>query len=478
MSIIKHIKNKRKYKKRPDLLRKDLFDALEIKDNKTFAYLCRKHEKQIIQNFKMWLTIPEPITNDTDAVKRYGMKLLHIAKHFENKGNKTLVELLMKKDNRNPFIRWNEAHSKVDKLIDNQKNNEAVQILLPLLHEMQSKKGIGIERYISKTVGMMGICYFNMKKHQRAIVSSERAFELCMRHNDIDGALIYASNLEAIYQQINDSEKITYWNQRRKQIQEQVQYLNKKENKPKQNQRMKSIQSSKNDDINYYKIDQLLKKIQTQLYKKDNIPEKAVDHYNKGRIHGEKGEYALALDWFKQTLKIAPNWSYPLYDMAYVLLFLGEWQKAYNLYKQVDKIYPRGFYATKTAIHTLSRETKNKLPGDTYKFFLTIKQEEDMDRKDELLDYLLDRCTEFAPAWLEKYKTVNSQNEQLFCLSKGLSYNSDPETKGLMLINQAVVFLNSNRKTEAYNILSELVFDENLTLQNEHLAKALLAREY
>ncbi len=482
MSIIKHIKNKRKYKKNPDLLRKALFDALEIKDNKAFAHLCKKHEKRILQNFKLWLTIPEAITNNTDAVKYYGMKLLHIARHFEDKGNKTLVELLMKNDNRNPFIRWNEAHSRVDELIDNQKNNEAVQILQTLLNDMQSKKGIGIERYISKTIGMLGICYFNMKKHHRAISSSEKAFELCMRSNDIDGALIYAANLETIYQQANDLEKITYWKVRQQQILEQVQYLTKKNTKkklrPRQQQQKKTIASPEHKIVDYQTIEQLLKKIQKKLYNKSGIPEKAIENYYKGRLQGEKGEYTLALDWFKQALKIAPNWSYPLYDMAYVLLFLGERQKAYNLYIQVDKMHPRGFYAVKTAIHTLEREIKAELPGDTYKFFLTIKQEIDIDKKDDLLDYLLDRCTNFAPAWLEKYKTVNSQNEQLFCLSKGISYDSDAETKGLMLINQAVVFLNSNRKTEAYNILSELVFDKNLTLQNEHLAKALLAHEY
>ena len=80
-----------------------------------------------------------------------------------------------------------------------------------------------------------------------------------------------------------------------------------------------------------------------------------------------------------------------------------------------------------------------------------------------------------APAWKEKANLQQDSGERLGLIDRGLQCNPDPETRGVLLIDKALALAHQGQKLKAVEILSELALDPDETLQNEHLAKAVLA---
>jgi len=81
----------------------------------------------------------------------------------------------------------------------------------------------------------------------------------------------------------------------------------------------------------------------------------------------------------------------------------------------------------------------------------------------------------FAPAWKEQAMLANTDDEKLAFIEKGLAANPDGETKGILLVNKALIMARSGEKETAIRLLGELALDPTSTYAAEHLAKVSLA---
>ncbi|WBX77991.1 hypothetical protein PG911_06970 [Tenacibaculum ovolyticum] len=64
--------------------------------------------------------------------------------------------------------------------------------------------------------------------------------------------------------------------------------------------------------------------------------------------------------------------------------------------------------------------------------------------------------------------------ERLAAIEKGLEQNADVETKGILLINKALVINEKGNFKEAAELLTSVIFDLNATLGNIEMAKFVL----
>lgn len=205
------------------------------------------------------------------------------------------------------------------------------------------------------------------------------------------------------------------------------------------------------------------------------VPDEAKRLHELGRGAGQRGESKAAIEYFEKAAKVAPDWPYPLYDAAYTYLLMGDFGKAYELYKRVDDMMPRGFFTAKTALHSLRGESKGEFPKGTYLYFLSIEWAGDTAKKLQVADQLVAKVPLFAPAWKTKASLEDNDEKRLSYLEKGLKANPDVETKGFLLINKALVLHNRGRKAEAIQILGELALDPTSPLDIEAIAKKSLA---
>jgi len=211
-----------------------------------------------------------------------------------------------------------------------------------------------------------------------------------------------------------------------------------------------------------------------EIVGRDAVPAEADRLHQEGRAAGAAGDHARALALFDEAHKLAPTWPYPIYDAAYTYLLQGDTARAEAGYAEVDKLAPRGFFTNKTSLDCLRRERAGKLPADFCRLFV-MTEWLPADQRKQALHTMVDRAPDFGAAWHELSEAItDDERAREHAIDMGLAATSDPESRGLMLINKALLLQEKDR-AEAIRILGALVVDPTSTLGTEHMAKATLA---
>lgn len=208
-----------------------------------------------------------------------------------------------------------------------------------------------------------------------------------------------------------------------------------------------------------------------EIVSTNDIPDKAHELHQQARQLGAAGEYEKAIKLLSEAELLAPNWPYPTYDMAFTFLLMKDFAKAREYYEKTVELSPRGFFTAVTALDTLNREATGDLPEGTYIAYVSLEWVEDPAKKAEMINVLVERLPQFAPAWKEYALQLDDPTERLEAIENGLNANPDAETKGILLINKALTLSQQGQKKAAKEILGNLALDPNTTLANEHLAK-------
>ncbi|MDI1260218.1 tetratricopeptide repeat protein [Aquabacterium sp.] len=206
-----------------------------------------------------------------------------------------------------------------------------------------------------------------------------------------------------------------------------------------------------------------------------SVPQEASKLHELGRIAGQKGDSKKAIEYFEKASAAAPDWPYPLYDSAFTYLLGEQYSKAYQLYQRVDKMAPRGYFTTKTAVHTLERESRGDLPKGTYLRYVSLEWVNDESQKRQFVAALTERIPNFAPGWKERAQFEDDPQLRLSALNKGLAARPDEETKGYLLVNKAIVLHQQGKREDAVSILGTLALDPHAPVDVELMAKKTLA---
>jgi len=197
--------------------------------------------------------------------------------------------------------------------------------------------------------------------------------------------------------------------------------------------------------------------------------------YAAERAHDQK-DIETALRYYKAAAQEAPNWPYPSYTAATIYLNQQDYGKAYELYRHVDSLSPRGFLRTRTALYTLEQERQGKLPVGTY---LRLTQLEwmfafDMKQARATALDMTARYPDFAPGWQELAKLEKDPAKRLALIEKGLSKSPDVETRGALLVAKAEAIAERGNKAVALQMLGDLALDPTSTGETETLAKSAI----
>jgi tetratricopeptide (TPR) repeat protein len=215
-------------------------------------------------------------------------------------------------------------------------------------------------------------------------------------------------------------------------------------------------------------------KVSWEVSSKRPVPTAAKELHELGRQAGQQGKTEAALDYFSRAAKAAPEWPYPIYDAAFTHLLQRQYAKAYQLYRQVDQLAPRGFFTSKTALHSLQQEKEGKIPEGTYLAYLSLEWIESAKRP-ELIQALVDQVPSFASGWKARAQTEQDPAKRLAFLEKGLAADPDAQTKGFLLLNKAAVLQEQGKTGHATAILGSLALDPASPLDIEALARYTLA---
>lgn len=208
---------------------------------------------------------------------------------------------------------------------------------------------------------------------------------------------------------------------------------------------------------------------------KDNVPAEAESLHKQARQAGGSGDYKKAITLLEKASGLAPAWPYPVYDMAFTYLLMKDAENARKHYRKAVELAPRGFFTAVTALDTLEREAKGDLPVGTYLAYLSLEWVDDPKTKAAVVSQLVKQVPGFAPAWKEKAMQADTDAEKLAAIEEGLAAYPDGETKGILLINKALILDRGGDREGAVRLLGELALDPASTFATEHLAKVTLA---
>jgi len=206
----------------------------------------------------------------------------------------------------------------------------------------------------------------------------------------------------------------------------------------------------------------------------DQISDRAKQLHEAGRDAAQKGNYAEALELLKQASQEAPSWPYPVYDAAFTYLLQDDNENAERFYKRVDQMAPRGFFTAKTAVDCLRREHTGDLKPGMYKAYASLEWMDDKKQKLSILEQVVKQFPKFPAAWKELAVLRSDDPSKLDAIEHGLAVNPDGETKGILLINKALILNRTGSHDAAVKILGELALDPESTQATESLAKFTL----
>lgn len=173
---------------------------------------------------------------------------------------------------------------------------------------------------------------------------------------------------------------------------------------------------------------------------------------------------------FEKAAQLAPQWPYPAYDAAYTYLLKGDDKHALDWYCRTVKLAPNGFFTALTAVYYLRLEAAEKIPRGTYLDYLSLEWEESRELKRERLEALTKSVPAFAPAWKDLAPLLENPQSRLSALENGLKADPDPETRGFLLVNKALLLARSDRKAEGIAILGDVATQANQPRDVQHLA--------
>jgi len=208
----------------------------------------------------------------------------------------------------------------------------------------------------------------------------------------------------------------------------------------------------------------------------DTVPETAKTLHEQGRAAGALGHFDQAIALLGQAHAAAPDWPYPVYDMAFTYLLQDRPWDAAELYAEVDRMVPRGFFTCKTSLHTLRRELAGEFPPGFTRSFATLEWMNDPAPKKAILTGITENYPSFGPAWLELSTLLTDPDQRLRAIDRGLAADPDAETKGMLILNKAAVLAAGGEQEAALRILRELISDPEATAGTATFAAESLAR--
>ncbi len=217
-------------------------------------------------------------------------------------------------------------------------------------------------------------------------------------------------------------------------------------------------------------------------YDRDNVPDTARSFYKQGKKYQEEADNKKAMEEFRKAHKEVPDWIYPIYNLAVLYLLEDDFENSLKYYQLSDQIAPKGFYDTKIALHSLQREKTGDLKKGVYKNYLllelsgvlTIESSINQSTYELTIGELLKNAQNFAPLWKDYALFLESTEEKLDAIEKGLAQNPDVKTKGILLINKAIFSNENGNYQRATEILVGVIFDPNSTISNVEMAKYIL----
>jgi len=177
-------------------LRERIFAGLIANDDKVLA-LIQQHQARIRERFSSWTTIPDPIWEDRKARDTYAHGLITLAQIFERAGDGSLLSALTAPQQNDPISRLRETFIEGQKAADDDRFEDAIRILEPLVAELRTLRGSFVDQCLCRACGTLGVAMLRTDRHDEALRWTQAAIDAAAAADDQEGVETYTKTLRS-----------------------------------------------------------------------------------------------------------------------------------------------------------------------------------------------------------------------------------------------------------------------------------------
>ena len=433
-------------------LRDALVDAFARQDPSAFIDLINENRDTIHAQFRSWAKAPESMRTDPAALDRYARALFMIASLFERTGDPSLTKILTGPDRDNPIVRWQKDLERVDGMIEHGQAANGIPILRAMLETVNQLSGPGADGMRARTLGRLGHALSETGEKSEAIRVTREALEICRVAGDEEGVKTYQTNLTALTR-YEPAER----DSRRGRI-------------------SVVFTDAEGRTLTAEELPQARGKIRWEVRFDEPLNPDAERLHQEGRAAGAKGDLDRAIALLTQASELNPDWPYPIYDRAFSHLLKKEFELARVDYRKVLELSPRGFFKAAETLDILEREAAGEFPEGLSIGIATLPDmPEDMQRS--IAEQVVEMFPSCPAGWQTHANYVKDPAARLEAIERGLAARPDPDTRGCLSVNKALVLAQLGNVDEAIDILKPLtasIGDSISAYSAAHVALAMI----
>ena len=184
-----------------------IFSDSRVNNTSELNKLLDENADQVKREFPKWLkNIPKEVLNNRERSNRYGNTIVAIIEHFNSKGDRSLSQISGASKPGNLLSTWGVTLYQAQKIVYSAPL-KSIQLLEPYEREFKDSKGSGADKYMPKTLGVLGVAYFKIGNTSLAISYLERAKIYCELIGDKEGVQVYTDNLKQLKESASAQQK-------------------------------------------------------------------------------------------------------------------------------------------------------------------------------------------------------------------------------------------------------------------------------
>jgi tetratricopeptide (TPR) repeat protein len=175
-------------------------------DGRTFEDMCRANKALILASFAGWWAAAPSLKDDPIALDAYVQAVGLVAQVFSAKlGHPELMERMIGQEDKNPFVLAQRRMAEADAFMEQGRFDEAGALTGTVLEDLDQLEGTAVPDLAAKALGRLARSHFAVGRAEQALAPLEQALELCVTHDDRDGAAVYAMGLFEVHRYLGQS---------------------------------------------------------------------------------------------------------------------------------------------------------------------------------------------------------------------------------------------------------------------------------
>jgi tetratricopeptide (TPR) repeat protein len=199
------------------------------------------------------------------------------------------------------------------------------------------------------------------------------------------------------------------------------------------------------------------------------ISHRARAAFERGQEWEERGDFAKAVNAYREATAIDPDWAVPYQCMGALYLKMGRYDEAAAAYRQARLVPLPGDGSIDDMLYVIEQIQRGALHAAAYGYYVRA-----CSLPDEELDQKIALCREavgLSPTYAAPYAILGKAllakgypNQARAVLERGLAYNPTPFIQAMLLFNLGNVLLATGQRDGALAVFRQVVdLDANLS---------------